>query len=68
MYHVTSGDSGEKYWVQLLKEEGQKPIAFCDCPEGKFLGPLVTIQAIEPCKHVDNLIAFLKESGQSISS
>lgn len=71
VYKVTSGDSGEKYYVQRLKvwrypltEETRKPqiVYLCNC--GSALGALpLSILGIKPlpCKHAENLKKYLEE-------
>jgi hypothetical protein len=61
---VTSGDSGKPYWVQVMsdKKAPTQVLAVCQCPEGYFKAPLTMIGLrVFFCKHVVNLLAFLKE-------
>lgn len=52
VFLVTSGDTGKKYWVQVMTERNTAPVFLCDCPEGKFKAPL-TILGLRDfmCKH-----------------
>ena len=67
VYKVTSGDSGKKYYVQVLsieQEMGRVPstkVYLCNCPEGTFRAPLSVIGLGPVCKHAKNLAVFLKE-------
>jgi hypothetical protein len=64
---VTSGDSGKTYWCQILYQRhgGKNNViaVVCQCPEGFFNWPLTTEGSNDTffCKHVANLLAFLKE-------
>jgi hypothetical protein len=61
VFRVQSGDSGEKYYVQIMQtRHSPQPICLCDCMQGKFLAPLSILGLGEPCKHGSNLLAFLK--------
>ena len=61
--------SGKPWYVQVLSptdlnKASDLDIFLCDCPEGKFRGPLSVIGYDQtPCKHSENLLAFLKEKG-----
>lgn len=60
---VTSGDSGEKYWVQVNFPKVGKVQSICQCQRGYFQW-YAGLYGMKPsCKHADNLIAFLKEKG-----
>jgi hypothetical protein len=67
VYKVTSPDSGEVYWVQVVRgasgmgEKLKAPIVLCDCPVGKFQALLIVL-GLEDfiCKHGQALLAYLK--------
>lgn len=63
---LTSGSSGKKYWVQVLRDSKRnpKPVVLCDCPEGKFLAPLVILGLMDPCKHGKDVLSYLREIGR----
>lgn len=63
VFHVTSGDSGKKYWVQILHNEGSdhfRDITLCDCSEGKFQQPLSVLGLKVCCKHAGETLDFIK--------
>jgi hypothetical protein len=64
IYEVTSGDTGKTYWVQLLMDKKTKTtFAHCNCNKGSFLWPLATLGIAQHfCKHIQELIAFRKNS------
>jgi hypothetical protein len=57
---MTSGDSGEKYWVQYMENKNfHNHICICNCPRGLFHIP-VEILGLYPegrCKHVKTFLA-----------
>jgi hypothetical protein len=68
--HVTSGDSGKKYWVQILHKKlafeneipkHKLPITMCDCNEGKFQQPLSVLGLKICCKHAEYALAYIRE-------
>jgi len=66
VFHVTSGDTGKKYWVQLLRiidpATGRlSMITMCDCQQGYFQLPLSVLGLKICCKHAENLLEFLRE-------
>jgi hypothetical protein len=65
VFHVTSGDSGKKYWVQILRssERSDFVISLCNCDQGYFQLPLSVLGLKICCKHAENVLAFLKERG-----
>ncbi len=69
VFKVLSGDSGNKYYVQVMQGPRNSspfiPIALCNCNEGTFLAPLAILGLPTGlCKHAKNLLAFLKEVGR----
>lgn len=63
VFEVISGDSGKKYWVQLIHRQHVKArIALCDCKQGYFRAPL-TLSGLKKhyCKHVQYVRQWLKE-------
>jgi hypothetical protein len=60
VFQVTSGDSGKKYWVQLM-DSAQSQMTFCNCAEGYFQLPLAVLGLKACCKHAGNLLKFLEE-------
>jgi hypothetical protein len=64
VWEVTSGDSGKKYWVQILNFESfKRPITMCSCNQGTFQQPLSILGLKICCKHAENLLLYLKEKG-----
>jgi hypothetical protein len=62
VWKVTSGDSGEKYYVQILKQIAPPHLYyFCHCPNGFPMIPLEVLQLGKHCKHIEHLKQFLKE-------
>lgn len=67
VYKVTSGDSGKKYYVQVLsieREMGRVPnttILVCNCNEGYFRIVLAILGIEDPCKHTIHLKEYLEE-------
>jgi hypothetical protein len=77
VFKVTSPDSGNVYWVQVLRrrgvpkgknEEWDTPAVFCNCPHGLFMAPLQVV-LFGPCgldticKHAKVVWDFLKGGG-----
>lgn len=65
VFAVVSGDTGNEYWVQILKNKTiSKPICLCDCAGAKFVLPLLTLGLKDPCKHaqyvLDNVVIGAK--------
>lgn len=61
---VTSGDSGDQYWIQVLTESltgKTTPLYLCDCPQGKFKAPLSVVGLGPQCKHAINLAAVRQQ-------
>lgn len=66
VFHIISGDSGKPYWIYLWwdKKTPETISAACNCNAG-FHVVINTSSAIRDqyCKHITNLLAFLKERG-----
>ena len=70
VFQVTSGDSGKKYWVQILDKRlldsesknkvTSSVITMCDCNEGKFQQPLSVLGLKICCKHAEETIGYVK--------
>jgi hypothetical protein len=62
VFTVTSPDSGNEYFVQILERIGfGKPIVLCDCPQGKFHAPLIIVGLSSfQCKHGTSLLELLE--------
>ena len=65
VFHVTSGDSGKKYWVQILTTRNplryESAITLCNCNEGYFQLPLSVLGLKKCCKHAERTLDFIKE-------
>jgi len=66
VYKVTSGDSGKKYYVQRLEiwtrnHDEPQVIYLCNCENALGALPLAILGVRDPCKHAENLKAYLQE-------
>lgn len=61
--HVTSGDSGEKYWVQIFIPTlaKTKPMSICQCNQGFFQWAPAAYGFKLCCKHAENLLVYINE-------
>ena len=66
VYRVTSGDSGEKYYCQMIvNAKTKQQIELCNCPQALGRLPLAVLNAVEHlCKHTENLKEFLRQKGE----
>lgn len=63
VFEVISGDSGKKYWVQLIHRQHVKArITLCNCRSGYFKAPL-TLSGLKKhyCKHIQFVRQWLKD-------
>lgn len=68
VFRVVSGDSGKKYWVQVVSHEVQGKLGkrydrsfLCNCNDGWFKVPLLILGLQDfTCKHGVQLSAFLQ--------
>jgi hypothetical protein len=66
VYKVTSGDSGHKYYCQLIvNAKTKQQIELCNCPQALGRLPLAILNAVPHlCKHTENLKEYLREKGE----
>lgn len=64
VYKVRSGDSGDSYYVRVLRARNasNQRVVMCNCWQGQELQPLLVLGIGDPCKHGANLLTFLKET------